>query len=494
MKFFRCYLPLSIGLLAVTPAAVRAADTGPWNAAVFIQTAPGISNACDRVLGLLLPVLGDLRTGDEGSIYVASWDGSLIPIYEGPVGSPDVAPDAAVQAILENLNATNGIAQSTDTIDLLGDLLGTLDGKFDGRISDVYLLSPFQPSYRSEEDFFGGITAEDAAKVTALSGDLNALGANFHIIRIGRTNADPVLEKLLSADTVYASADTDPGQLTESLVRTLDCLEVTTRSRIGQFRREKRITLTIRSRFPQSTAFTLRGVTLHDVRLGTVSVLTDSANLLPAARSFYLKPGQATNVAVTLFPVGNLRTGRYTARMQWAFDSHVDALPGSVKVTFKVGGLWWLWLSVAFVFVVFKYYFKKAFRALEKSKAGAIAVPFRKFYRNLYYRMEDFRRRHPRLTGTVERLSESVDNLSLRIVQFVKDVARVIWQAVRIAGIAVIKVVSRFILFFPLGFVLEKAGSAMLKLNSRIGDIRIPKWKKNVSLKVDLKKVTKIRE
>jgi hypothetical protein len=324
--------------------------------------------------------------------------------------------------------------------------------------------------------------------------ELKLTGADFHIALAGGTNVDPVLESVFGAQTVFLNASTNDGDLYEAFYNSMNTLELSVRDRIGQFSREKRMTLRLQSHYPQSTVFTLRGVYLHDVGRSGIIELTNSANLLPSSVSLYLKPDQTTNIVVKLFPAGKLKIGRYDAVLEWVFDAGVSVVPSAQPVKFKVGGYWFFWLILALFVFYFKYYFLKAVRELEKTPAGEkIVAPFKKLYRNMTYRTADYRKEHPKFARFLASLSEGIDNLAIGTAYVVRNGIKFVSFGLQLIFVLLLKGLSRFVVLFPIGTALEKSGAAMLKLDAKIKNIRTPKWKKDVSLKVDIKKISKIR-
>lgn len=482
MKFLRSVIFLMIAVLCTIPAAAQNRTV------ILIDADVSISNTVPGSLRALLQVLSERRP--SGTVGILLCDDSARTVFSGSVTDSDVAAEAVTEAF----GLIDWDGRFTDPVLLSSELVNVLTGDPARGISDVYLFAGGLPHRMAVEEYYNGLTPEAAAEIARISRALKLTGANFHVAIAGFTNADPVLQSICNADTIFLSVSTNYHDLYSGFYNSLNTLEIATRNRIGQFSREKKITLHLRSHYPQSTVFTLRGVYLHDVgRAGIISV-TNSANLLPASVSVYLKPEQETNITVKLFPAGKLGIGKYTAVMEWTFDSGVSVTPSAMPVTFKVGGYWIFWLILAAFVFYFKYYFLKAFRELEKTHAGEkIVAPFRKLYRNMTYRTENYRRIHPKFAKFFEAISEGIDNLAIGTMYLARNGIRIIILAIRIALVFLLKGLSRFVILFPIGTVFEKTGSAMLKLDSKIKNIKTPKWKKDVSLKMDLKKISKIR-
>lgn len=490
MKSFRCGIVIiSMVFGSSLLGAADVASGGRRNAAIVLDASPALSNACRPVLTSLLDLLRRERTGTEGKVLVTLYDGKMHRIYDGAIGDPV----SGSGTILENCDSSGWLAAANDRADLASKILDAVGSEPSGTYSDVYFVSASVPPFTHIEDFYSGVTAQKAAALAEISRRFRLTGANFHLVRVNGTDPDPVLASLLNAGAFYVSTGGTNGlSIESSLAPSMNCLEVSVRERFGQFRREKKLTLTVVSRYPQSTVFALRGIVLSDVRRRGIYVMTNSANLLPSSTTFYLKPGQKTNVTVSVFPVGELKTGHYTAMMQWIFDAGVNVSPTCRPVAFKVGGLWWFWTLIACLAVLFKRYLFKLFRALENSKAGPLFAPVAKAYRKADYNLSSFRVKHAGLAGTLKTLSGDIDNAAVHLTGWTVDLFGTVWQVIKIAGIALLKFFSRFVLFFPLGFVFRKTGEGMLRLNEKISDIRMPKLRRKVSLKMDFKKVKKL--
>jgi hypothetical protein len=285
-------------------------------------------------------------------------------------------------------------------------------------------------------------------------------GVNFLCFGIGLNTDIKLIADMVGGEYIEINKSFDENEFKAKLTSMVGFIDLNLDGNFGRYNGEKTVTLNLVSNYGIPVKTRITSVTMKDLT-GKSGVLNGTSNLLKEPVTIELKPNEKIEVPVRLNALSDVPSGKYTGYLSFELENKIKFSPSVAKVSFTRGGCWW-WVVLAVLLLLF--FFKKKWgvllAALRKTWFKAVLNPFDK----LKEKLSAWIKKYSKLNQIFLKISDKTDSASEKILQYLKHTGKKILLGMMLF----LKFLSRYLLFFPLGYVLYKLGGWLLKIDAKI--------------------------